>query len=195
MTVKYLTIIQIETIAQTISNKVYNPTIEHLHTELSNKITEAVQTFVGENIWTSFLSHPEFFNKTSYLYFRNFYNLIHPIFPKISSVSQGFIKFEKPIIEWENFSSDVFESFIKNEQNQKLVVSFLQASLEKQEMENKIICLLSKTLKYIPRLQKEFPEAYEVYKTIVSTPELTTSECDNIENIRAKLISNESKKI
>ena len=90
MTVKYLTIIQIETIAQTISDKVYNQTIEHLHTELSNKITEAVQTFVGENIWTSFLSHSEFFNKTSYLYFRNFYDLIHPIFPKISSISQGF---------------------------------------------------------------------------------------------------------
>lgn len=195
MTVKYLTIIQIETIAQTISDKVYNPTIEHLHTEFSNKITEAVQTFVGENIWTSFLSHPEFFNKTSYLYFRNFYDLIHPIFPKISSISQCFIKFEKPIIELENFSSDVFESFIKNEQNQKLVVSFLQASLEKQEMKNKITCLLSKTLKYIPRLQKEFPEAYEVYKTIVSTPISTTSECDEVENIRAKLISNESKKI
>lgn len=47
MTVKYLTIIQIETIAQTISDKVYNQTIEHLHTEFSNKITEAVQTFVG----------------------------------------------------------------------------------------------------------------------------------------------------
>lgn len=162
MTVKYLTIIQIETIAQTISDKVYNQTIEHLHTEFSNKITEAVQTFVGENIWTSFLSHPKFFKKTYFIYFRDLYDLIHPIFPKISSISQCFIKFEKPIIELENFSSDVFESFIKNEQNQKLVVSFLQALLEKQEMKNKITCLLSKTLKYIPRLQKEFPEAYEV---------------------------------
>ena len=35
MTVKYLTIIQIETIAQTISDKVYNQTIEHLHTEFN----------------------------------------------------------------------------------------------------------------------------------------------------------------
>lgn len=47
----------------------------------------------------------------------------------------------------------------------------------------------------LEEVAKEFPEAYEVYKTIVSTPISTTSECDEVENIRAKLISNESKKI
>lgn len=103
MTVKYLTIIQIETIAQTISDKVYNPTIEHLHTEFSNKITEAVQTFVGENIWTSFLSHPKFFKKTYFIYFRNLYDLIHPIFLKFQVYHNVLSNLKNPSLNWKIF--------------------------------------------------------------------------------------------